>query len=92
MSKRSANVQRSRESVKEILRKAFRRKFPNDTVDVSDGYQDNIHVLVVSREFDSMTEKQKQQVLWRVVDSAGLTDAEKSLISLVYPLSVAELK
>ena len=86
------STSRDREEVKKILADAFRRRFPNDTVDISDGYQDNIHVLVVSRSFDSLTEKQKQDVLWKVIDSTNLTPAEKELISLVYPVSVAELK
>jgi hypothetical protein len=83
---------RSRATLKRTLEEAFRREFPRDTVDVSDGYKDNIHVLVVSHRFDSMTEKAKQEMLWEVIDNADLTKAEKQLISLVYPVSVAELK
>ena len=89
---KTSQRRRNREEVKRLLAQAFRQKFPNDTVDVSDGYQDNIHVLVVSRSFDSLTEKQKQEMLWNVIDSTDLTDTEKQLISLVYPVSVAELK
>ncbi len=83
---------RPRRRIKEILLDGFRKRFPTDTVDVSDGYKDNIHVLVVSRAFDSLTEKQKQNELWKVIDGTDLTDGEKQLISLVYPVSVAELK
>ena len=83
---------RSRIEIKAVLEKAFREEFPNDTVDLSDGYQNNIHVLVVSRRFDAMSEKAKQDVLWGVIDTTDLTDAEKTLISLVYPVSPAEVK
>jgi hypothetical protein len=87
-----SEVSRDRSSIKAALLRAFRRKFPTDTVDISDGYQDNIHVVVVSRSFDELSEKQKQDLLWDVIDATDLSAEEKSLISLVYPVSVAELK
>jgi len=83
---------RNRKEVKRILEEAFRQEFPNDTVDVSDGYKENIHVMVVSRRFDTMNERQKQEMMWEIVDGTVLTKAEKSLISLLYPVSPAEIK
>ncbi len=83
---------RNKSEIKAILEAAFRKVFPNDTVDISDGYQDNIHVLVVSRRFDAMTEKDKQDALWQIIDETDLTDAEKTSISLVMPVSPAEVK
>lgn len=83
---------RSRQTVKRILQEALRHRFPNDTVDISDGYQEHIHVVVVSREFDEMTEREKQQVLWQIIDKTNLIPEEKDLISLIYPVSPAELK
>jgi acid stress-induced BolA-like protein IbaG/YrbA len=83
---------RSRAQVKAEIARALRAQFKDDTVDVSDGYKDNIHVVVVSRKFDKMSEKQKQQYVWDLIDASPLTAAEKSLISLVYPISPAEIK
>lgn len=83
---------RSRGTIKSILVTAFRREFQNDTVDISDGYQDNIHVMVVSRRFEQMGEQAKQDLLWRIIDQTNLSDAEKSLISLVYPICPSEIK
>lgn len=83
---------RSRTQIKTALVDAFRKDFPNDTVDVSDGYQDNIHLLVVSRKFDDMDEAQKQDMLWSIIDRSPLTEEEKQLISLVLPLSPAQIK
>lgn len=88
--KRSAK--RSRDAVKRLLANAFRARFPHDTVDVSDGYRDNIHVLVVSREFDKLSEAEKQDLLWNIIDETPLRASEKSLISLVLPVSPAEIK
>ena len=89
--RRTRQRARTREQVKQTLREAFREEFPEDTVDVSDGYADNIHVMVVSRRFDRLNERQKQDCLWTVVDRTNLTDAEKQLISLLYPVSPAEI-
>lgn len=83
---------RDREEVKRILQEAFRKSFPEDTVDVSDGYQDNIHVVVVSRRFDKLKDRQRQDLMWKIVDGAQLDDQDKQLISLLYPVSPAEIK
>ena len=83
---------RSRKEIKKIIAQALREHFPHDTVDVSDGYKELIHVVVVSRSFDEMGEREKQQLLWRLIDRTDLTEEEKQLISLVYPVSIRELK
>ena len=91
-SKKNPKNARSRDAIKQVLYRAFRREFPDDTVDISDGYKENIHVLIVSRRFDDMSEAEKQDLMWRVVDETDLTEPEKQLISLVYPVAVAEIK
>lgn len=72
----------------------LRKVFPNDTVDVSlSGIRDNIHVVVVSRKLDKYkTSKTKQEYLWGLIDSSDLTEEEKKRITLIMPLSPAELK
>lgn len=83
---------RSRSRIKQTIERAFRAEFPTDTVDISDGYRDNIHILIVSRRFDAMSEADKRDMMWTIIDETDLTDAEKSLISLVMPVSPAEIK
>ena len=83
---------RTRDQVKSVIERAFRERFPTDTVDISDGYQGNIHLLVVSRQFDDLSEPDKQDFMWQVIDGTDLTDDEKALISLVMPLSPSEIK
>ena len=84
---------RDREDLKRSLTDAFRRAFPDGFVDISDGYADNIHVMVISHDFDHDTEQIKQERLWHVIDhDTDLSDAEKGMISLLYPLSPAEIK
>lgn len=89
---RSKETPRNRERIKQILNEALRSEFPTDTVDVSGGYRDNIRVLVVSRQFDDMNEEEKQDYLWRLIDATDLTDLEKALVSLLLPLSPAQIK
>ncbi len=84
---------RSRARIKRAIRDAFSRELPEDTIiDVSDGYGDCIHVMVISRRFDQMSEKAKQNLMWRVIDSSDLSEEEKARISLVYPVSPAAIK
>jgi hypothetical protein len=83
---------KTRKQVKAILEEAFRREFPNDTVDVSDGYRDNIHVVVVSRRFDKMTERKRGALMWGILDSAPLTKNEKLMVSLLYDVSPEQIK
>lgn len=87
-----ARRKRSRSDIKKRITEAFRKTFPTDTVDVSDGYLDNIHVMVVSRRFDRMSERQKRNLMWKIIDESGLSEDEKGLISLIYPISPAEIK
>ena len=83
---------RDREEIKRIIRNQLRHRFPSDTVDVTDGYQKNIHVIVVSRLFDALKGREQQDLLWGLIDDARLEEAEKQLISLVLPVSPEELR
>ena len=79
--------------LKTKIENILHEKFPQrgETVDVSDGFGDNIHVIVVSRRFDHLREKEKQELLWGAIDS-NLTDAEKVKISMILPYSPDDLK
>lgn len=84
---------RDRTEIKQILENAFREEFPNDTVDVSDGYQGNIHIIIVSRQFDkTKTEKEKLDFLYNVIDKTNLVEEEKRLISLLQYLHPKEIR
>jgi hypothetical protein len=83
---------RTREQIKSVLEVAIRAEFPKDTVDVSDGYRDNIHILVVSRRFDKMTEDEQRDLLWGLIDRAGLNEEEKALICLALAVSPSMIK
>ena len=75
-------------------------KLQTDTIlDVSvsrSGGRENIHVLVISRVLDEMTEQEKQEYLWSLLDQAvkdkKLKKQDISKVTLILPLSVEELK
>ena len=71
------------------IEKLLKNEFPeNSSITVKpSGIQDNIHVVVVSNAFDGMSEKQKQDCLWRPIDVSELTDVQKVRISMILPLS-----
>jgi len=81
-------------ALKTKIEQILRAQFPQqgETVDVSDGSGDNVHVVVVSRQFDHMREKAKQDLLWSAIDRSDLSDAEKVKISMILPYSPDDLK
>lgn len=83
---------RTREEIKAIIEQALRKEFPTDTVDVSDGYKENIHIVVVSRRFDDMSHREQGEYVWDLVSKSGLTEDEIALVSLVVPTSPSLLK
>jgi stress-induced morphogen len=78
-----------KKKIETILRKEFNE---NAIVDVSDGYQDNIHIVVVSRKLSGKTENEKLDMLWQVIENSDLDEKEKNMISLITPYSPEELK
>lgn len=83
---------RSSTSLEKKIGTALSKSFsPPDCVKFEPGYQDNVHVLVVSGKFRGKTEKQKQDMLWQAIDeSEALTAADKVRISLILPLTPDE--
>lgn len=88
----------SRDPVAETIVACLRPQFPADTIiDVTpSGVRNNLHVLVVSHTLDHLTEQQKQERIWALLDEAvkagKITAADLSRISLVLPFSVEELR
>ncbi len=64
---------------------------PDDLVDVSDGPDDSIHVVVVSRKFDGRRMKEKNDLIWSVL-SGNLSPEEWEKVSLTVATSPEEIK
>lgn len=63
----------------------------DDLVDVSEGDVDDIHLVVVSRKFDGMRLKQKNDLLWSIL-TKRLKPDEWGRISLTVAASPEEVK
>jgi len=78
------------EKIKKILCSKFNAM--DALVDVvASGIRDNIHVRVISRAFDGMSEKQKQEYLWGALDDSDLSEEEKLHIKLALAITPEEL-
>lgn len=64
---------------------------PNDLVDVSDGPDDSIHIVVVSRKFDGRRMKEKNDLIWSVLVQK-LSSDEWGKVSLSVGTSPEEIK
>lgn len=78
--------------LKAKIEKALRAEFPGDTVDISDGYKGNVHVLVVSRRFDNKNDLDRQAWLEDVIADSGISKAQRAKVSLVLAMSPGEIK
>ena len=75
---------------KNHVKQVFEKSLPGAFIDVSDGYRDNVHIVLVSRQFDGMPEREKDEYLWSIVRPALSTDAGR--ISLLLGYSPDQLK
>jgi stress-induced morphogen len=73
-----------------VLRGAY-FKDPEDLVDVSDGPDDSVHVVIVSRKFDGRRMKEKNDLIWSVL-SQNLQPQEWGKVSLSVGTSPEEIK
>ena len=75
--------------LKEQVRRVFKKEFPEDTVDVSEDEHSHLQVLVVSRRFDEIGDKQKLDWLWSIARD-GLKKTQLRRISLLLGYSPQE--
>jgi len=76
--------------IRNVLKGAY-FKDPEDLVDVSDGPDDSIHVVIVSRKFDGHRMKKKNDLIWSVLVK-NLCPEEWGKVSLSVGTSPEEIK
>ena len=64
---------------------------PDDSVDVSDGPDDSIHLVIVSRKFDGFRMKEKDDLIWSLLVK-NLDPDDWGKISLSVGASPEEIK
>lgn len=79
-----------KKKVYEVLKKGYFNG-PDDAVDVSDGPEDSIHLVLVSRKFDSKRLKEKNDLIWSELMQHLATD-EWGKVSLSIGASPEEIK
>lgn len=80
----------SKQRIRDALRGAY-FKDSDDLVDVSDGPDDSIHVVIVSRKFDGRRMKEKNDLIWSILVQ-NLRPEEWGKISLSVGTSPDEIK
>lgn len=76
--------------IRDVLKRGYFRD-ADDLVDVSDGPDDSIHVVIVSRKFDGRRMKEKHDLIWSEL-SGNLAPDEWGRISLSIGVSPEEIK
>jgi stress-induced morphogen len=79
-----------KQKIRDTLRGSY-FKDPDDLVDVSDGPDDSIHVVIVSRKFDGRRMKEKNDLIWSVLVQ-NLCPEEWGKVSLSVGTSPEEIK
>lgn len=79
-----------KQKIQNVLADAY-FKDRGDLVDVSDGDDDNIHLVIVSRKFDGKRMKEKNDLIWSVLLDK-LAPQEWGKVSLSIGASPEELK
>jgi len=82
--------QQLKQKIFEVLKKGY-FKDPGDLVDVSDGPDDNVHLVIVSRKFDGRRMKEKNDLIWAEL-TQNLSPDEWGRISLSIGTSPEEIK
>ena len=83
--------QRLKDKIHDILKQSPYFNRGNDLIDVSDGPDDSVHVVIVSHAFDGRRMKEKNDLIWSVL-SQRLNPDEWGKISLSIGTSPEEIK
>lgn len=79
-----------KKKVYEVLKRGYFNG-PDDAVDVSDGPEDSIHLVIVSRKFDGKRLKEKNDLIWSQL-MQHLAAGEWGKVSLSIAASPEEIK
>ena len=72
------------ETLAQKTKAGLRRAFPHDTIETRPGYQGRVHLLVVSSQFNGMTEGQKQNLFWEILKTEVPEEAQAVSVAIVY--------
>lgn len=84
----------TKEQLKKKVYETLKNKYFNgsdDSVDVSDGPEDSVHLVIISRKFDGKRLKDKNNLIWSQL-MRYLTSEEWSKVTLSIGASPEEIK
>ncbi len=79
-----------KQKIRDVLRLAY-FKDAEDLVDLSDGPDDSIHLVIVSRKFDGRRMREKNELIWSIL-TQNLASEEWGKVSLTVATSPEEIK
>jgi stress-induced morphogen len=79
-----------KQKIRDVLKGGYFQD-ADDLVDVSDGPDDSVHVVIVSRKFDGRRMKEKHDLIWSEL-SQRLAPEEWGRVSLSIGVSPEEIK
>ncbi len=71
------------------VEKVLRVEFPNDTIDIAEGHMGRPHVKIVSKRFNNLSEREKQQIVWDLLREGLGPEAQD--VAWVLPFGTDEL-
>ena len=80
-----------KQRIRDVLRGSYFQNPDESLVDVSDGPGDSVHLVIVSRQFDGLRMKAKNDLIWSVL-SQKLKPEEWGKVSLSIGASPEEIK
>ena len=82
--------QQLKQKIRDVLKNGYFHH-ADDLVDISDGPDDSVHVVIVSRKFDGRRMKEKHDLIWSEL-SQKLKPEEWGSVSLSIGVSPEEIK
>lgn len=76
--------------MKKKLYKILKKEFPTETIDISDGYKKNVHVVIVSKKFEDMEDSIRLDYFFDII-KGKITKKERKRISLIMLYSVTDI-
>jgi stress-induced morphogen len=84
-----ANVTYNYQQIAEAATAALREVFPDSLIQTDEGFEDRVHIKIISPAFNGLRERDKQAKVWDVLEARLGRDTEA--ISLVVPYGMDEL-
>lgn len=77
-------IQYDYDTIAEKGRSALKRAFPESVIETEEGYLGRVHVRIVSPAFNGRSEREKQHMVWEVLEAEMGDEARAITLVLAY--------